>query len=104
MGDTSRDPVDHSRTTRQHAGETMKNAAANGPGLITIAVGVIAMVVGLASFATGSSAAGGIAIGIAVLLWIIGGAVLFLAHRRVRQKELHFAATNPHAEAHPPTS
>jgi hypothetical protein len=37
MGDTSNDPVDHSRTTRRHAGETIKNGV-NAPGLLIVAV------------------------------------------------------------------
>lgn len=35
-------PVDHARTTRQHAGETLKNTA-NIPGLIAVVVGVVAL-------------------------------------------------------------
>jgi hypothetical protein len=30
MTDASRDPVEHARTMRQHAGETMKNGAPLG--------------------------------------------------------------------------
>ena len=46
MPDTSRDPVDHVRTTRQHAGETVKNGQ-NGPGLIAVGIGVLALVISL---------------------------------------------------------
>ena len=103
MGDTSHDPVDHARTTRQHAGETMKNGV-NAPGLVTMAVGVVALVVGLASFASGNVATGAVCAGIAVLAWIVGGSWLWLTHRRVRQQELRWAEQHPHAEAQPPTS
>ena len=47
MPDNSRDPVDHSRTARQHAGETMK-AGVNAPGLIATGVGVVALLLLLA--------------------------------------------------------
>ena len=33
MGDTAEDPVDHARTTRPHAGESMKDTA-NMPALV----------------------------------------------------------------------
>ena len=52
MPDNSRDPVDHSRTARQHAGETMK-AGVNAPGLIATGVGVVAFFFGFAALATG---------------------------------------------------
>jgi uncharacterized protein HemX len=103
MGDTRDDPVDHSRTTRQHAGETMKNGA-NAPGLVLAALGIVAMVFGLAAFATGSPVAGTVAIAVAVALALAGGVWVFIAHRRVRGNELQRAATQSNAEAPPPTS
>lgn len=103
MGDDSKDPIDHARTTRQHAGETMKNGA-NAPALVIIALGVMAMVFGLAALATGASTAGTVGATIAVIAYVVGGIWLFVAHRRVREQELRWADENPHAEAQPPTS
>jgi protein-S-isoprenylcysteine O-methyltransferase Ste14 len=103
MGDTHDDPIDHSRTTRQHAGETMKNGA-NAPGLVLAALGIVSMVYGLAAFAIGSPTAGTVAIAIAVVLSFAGGVWVFTAHRRVRSHEVRRATTQPDAEAPPPTS
>lgn len=100
---TPSDPVDHSRTTRQHAGETMKNGA-NAPGLVLVALGVVSMVLGLFAFAYGSTTAGTIAVCVAVPVALAGGAWLLVAHRRVRSDELRRAAVHPTAEAPPPSS
>lgn len=102
MGNTSEDPIDHSRTTRQHAGETLKNGT-NLPGLACVVFGVVAMVIGLAAFATGNPRTGSLAIVIAVVLAIVGGTWLFLIHRRVRRAELRWAAEHS-ADIPPPTS
>ena len=67
MPDNSRDPVDHSRAARQHAGETMK-AGVNAPGLIATGVGVVAFFFGLAAFATGEPVFGIVGVVLAVLL------------------------------------
>ena len=45
-------PVDHARTTRQHAGESLTNGA-NAPGLAGSALAVIALTVGLFAVAAG---------------------------------------------------
>jgi protein-S-isoprenylcysteine O-methyltransferase Ste14 len=104
MGDTSEDPIDHARTTRQHAGESMKNGA-NAPGLVSMAIAVAAMVIGLTALAAGNSQPGAIAIAAAVVAAVIGGLWLFIAHRRVRRQELLWAAEHPIADdAPPPTS
>ncbi|BBX20529.1 hypothetical protein CRI77_09760 [Mycolicibacterium duvalii] len=103
MPDTSQDPVDHARTTRQHAGETMK-AGHNAPGLIAVGLGVLALVVGLYSLAN-SAALGGV-IGVAVAALLIGGGLLWLArmHRKVQWEQRDWHAKNPHAHYEPPTS
>ena len=103
MGVNHVDPVDHSRTTRQHAGETMKNGA-NAPGLVMMALGIVTMVLSLAAFATGRTTPGFIGVGVAVVIAAAGGSWLFLAHRRVRKNELRMAAAQPHVDAPPPTS
>ncbi len=103
MPDTSRDPVDHARTTRQHAGETMK-AGVNAPGLIAVGIGVLALVVGLFSFANGSATTGVVAAVAAVLL--IGGGLAWLAraHRKVQEQQQDWHRDNPEAHYEPPTS
>lgn len=53
MGDTTHDPVDHARTTRPRAGEAMKDGK-NLPGLITMGLGVAALVICLFLFAAGT--------------------------------------------------
>ncbi|UXA17097.1 DUF308 domain-containing protein [Mycobacterium sp. SMC-4] len=103
MPDTSRDPVDHARTTRQHAGETMK-AGHNAPGLIAVGLGVLSLVVGLYALANAATM-GGI-IGIVVALILIGGGLLWLArmHRKVQLQQQDWHAKNPEAHYEPPTS
>ena len=103
MGNTSSDPIDHARTTRQHAGETMKNGN-NAPGLVLMALGVVAVVVAMATSASGDNGAAGIAVVVAVVLLVAGGLWLMVAHRVVRQRELRWAADHPEAVVQPPAS
>lgn len=103
LPETSRDPVDHARTYRQHAGESMKNGV-NAPGLIAIGTGVVSLVVGLFSFAIGNAVAGTVAVVIAVILGAAGLSWLAFTHRRVRQAEKRWLAEHPEAPREPPTS
>jgi hypothetical protein len=103
MGDASHDPVDHARTTRQHAGESMKNGA-NAPGLALLAAGVIATVVCLASLATGFDSVAVTAALIAVLGYAGGAVWLVVAHRRVRAVEQQWLGEHPSVPPQPPTS
>jgi protein-S-isoprenylcysteine O-methyltransferase Ste14 len=96
-------PVDHSRTTRQHAGETMKNSG-NAPGLAAAVVAAASLIFGLYEFATGHPSIGAVAVVLAVVLGVAGSGWLFYAHRRVRKAELRLEALSPDAEAPPPTS
>lgn len=96
MGDTSKDPVDHARTTRPHAGESMKNGS-NAPGLVAMAVGIVALVVGLFLAGTGHVAFGAVGIAVAVLLLAGGGAWLARTHRQVQQQERRWLADHPEA-------
>ena len=103
MPDDSRDPVDHARTYRQHAGETMK-AGKNSPGLIAVGLGVLSLVIGLFSFANGSTATGVVGVVLAVLL--IGGGLLWLlrTHRKVEAQHQDWVRDHPEAPYEPPTS
>jgi uncharacterized membrane protein YcjF (UPF0283 family) len=84
MGDTSRDPIDHHRTTPTRAGESMKSGAKT-PGLLLLAVGVVAIVVCLASFAQRQVTVGIDAIAVALLATGAGFAWLGMESRRIRQ-------------------
>ncbi|BBZ20267.1 protein UsfY [Mycolicibacterium gadium] len=86
-----RDPVDHYRTTHQHAGETFIDGYC-WPGLLSIALGVISLAGCVASVAynhreytmtTGVVAVLAIVFGI---LWIV------LEHRRVRHMDIRWLA------------
>lgn len=103
MPDTSHDPVDHARTTRQHAGETMK-AGHNAPGLIGVGLGVLSLVIGLYLFASGMTTGGIVGVVVAVLL--IGGGLFWLArmHRKVQWEQRDWHAKNPDEHYEPPTS
>src|SRR6201996_9287244 len=84
MGDTSRDPIDHQRTTQPRVGESMKSGVKT-PGLLLLAVGVVAIVVCLASFAGRQVTVGIGAIAVPLLATGAGFAWLGMESRRVRQ-------------------
>jgi hypothetical protein len=86
MGDTSRDPIDHYRTTEPLAGESMKNTA-KAPGFVLLAAGVLAFVVCLVDFALGQVGVGVAAIVVALLAGGAGLAWVGMEDRRVRQVE-----------------
>lgn len=95
--------VDHARTTRQHAGESLKNGT-NVPGLAGSAVAVIALTVGLFAVATGHLVGGAIALIAAVVLGALSAAWLLRAHRKVRDAELRWHAAYSDQPAPPPSS
>ena len=83
MGDTSRDPIDHHRTTdraRRIDEERREDAA-----LLLFAVGVVAFVVCLASFAERQVGVGVGAVVVALLATGAGFAWLGMESRRIRQ-------------------
>ena len=86
MGDTSRDPIDHHRTTQPRVGESMKSGVKT-PGLLLLAVGVVAIVVCLASFAQRQVTVGIDAIAVALLATGAGFAWLGMESRRIRQAQ-----------------
>ncbi|OBI35094.1 hypothetical protein A5709_19265 [Mycobacterium sp. E1386] len=97
------DPVDHQRTARQHAGETVTYGA-NAPGLAGSAVAVVALIVGLFALATRHFAAGLTAVILAALLGAASAVWLLRTHRRVRVAELAWHAAHSDEPAPPPTS
>jgi hypothetical protein len=84
MGDDASDPIDHHRTTQPPAGETMKNTA-KAPGLVFVAMAVLAFVICVASFAVRQVSVG---VGAAIVALLAAGAALAwlaMEGRRVRQ-------------------
>lgn len=98
-----KDPVDHARTTRPHAGESLKDGS-NAPGLLAVAVAIVVLVISLYFFAAGQPGTGTLALVISVILAAVGGTWLSLRHRRVRRRELDYLQTHPGAPQTPPTS
>lgn len=104
MGDNAQDPVDHVRTTRMHAGETMKNTRAL-PGVLLGALAVIATAFSVYLFGNGKVGDGiaiavvAVAIGTGSILWILA------EHHRVMRAEQAWLLRHPgtHWED-PPTS
>lgn len=103
MDHPTSDPVDHDRTTRQHAGEAMKNGA-NSVGIAAVGVGVMALVIGLFAFATGNPGVGTAGVVIAMLLAAGGLVWLRRAHNRVRAAEVQWYESHSDRRPPPPTS
>ncbi|KRQ25372.1 MULTISPECIES: protein UsfY [Mycobacteroides] len=86
MREADEDPVDHERTFRPHAGESLKDRA-SWPGLALIALGVISVVLGLTAAGyrlyTWTSIAGALALALFFLGWLW----LHIERKRVRQME-----------------
>jgi hypothetical protein len=97
------DPVDHERTSRQHAGETFTYGV-NAPGLVAVAVAVVALCIGLVAVATGHLLVGSAAAILAVASGVAGGAWLLLTHRKVRAAEVRWEAMNFDQPPPPPSS
>jgi hypothetical protein len=94
MGDTHHDPTDHSRTHHQHAGESMIDVYFM-PGLILIAVSIVALVGCLAAAATHHSEwllATGLTAGLSA---VAGAAWLIVERHRVRRAEAEWLAAHP---------
>jgi hypothetical protein len=100
---TENTPVDVERTTRAHAGQTMKDGH-NVPGLLGVAFGVISLVVGLFLMATGQESRGFVAVIVAAGSAIIGVGWLIHTHRKVRRAELAWYAEHSDEPAPPPAS
>lgn len=96
-------PVDHVRTTRQHAGEA-RNDGANVPGLAGSVLAVIALTVGLFAVAAGHLVGGAVALIVAVILGALSAAWLLRAHRKVRDAELRWHAAHSDQPAPPASS
>lgn len=102
MGLFTNDPVDHSRTSRQRVGEAIKYTA-NAPGLLAVALGVVALAAALFAFAHAQTSVGVFATIAAVLLGGGGLAWLFYTHRRVRHALTEWEIAHSGEPPLPPT-
>jgi len=99
MGDTHHDPVDHCRTTHQHAGESMIDVY-SWPGLISVALGIISLVGSLAAAAY-HHREWILTLGVVGIMAILGGSAwLILEHRRVMNIESRWHADHPEEYPH----
>ncbi len=103
MGNTADDPVDHHRTTRPHAGVTMKNTAAM-PGLILVAFGVVAFVGCLAALANRQYQPAVICIAVAAVAAAAASIWLYTQRRRVRSVEKDWHDKHPEVQPMTPDS
>lgn len=103
MGDTGNDPVDHARTTRQRAGETLKNTRST-PGLVLGGVGLVAFVVCLYLFGRGMQMGAVAAAVVTVLAAGAGVAWVLGQHRRINRVDSRWAAEHPDEHSEPPTA
>ncbi|MHA3023274.1 protein UsfY [Mycobacterium sp. BMJ-28] len=98
-----KDPVDHTRTTRPHAGESMKDNVIM-PALILIGVALVLFVASLSAFATGHFDVGVTVAVLSAAGMIIGALWLGLEHVRVRRIEERWYAAHPEAIRQRPNS
>lgn len=100
MGDTYRDPVDHLRTTRPLAGESLIDVL-HWPGYLLVVAAVIGGVGSLAAFGTGHPAEG-MAVGVvAITAAVLGLIWLTIEHRRVRRIAARWYAEHPEVHSQP---
>jgi protein-S-isoprenylcysteine O-methyltransferase Ste14 len=98
-----KDPVDHARTTRPHAGESMKDNKVM-PGLIVIGVALVLFVSCLAAFGTSHPHVGLTLATLSGAGFIMGGGWLLIEHLRVRRIEDRWYAEHPDAQRQRPSS
>lgn len=91
-----RDPVDHVRTTRTHAGESMIDVA-NWPGYLIVVSGVVAIVGCIAALGTGHRGVAVTAAVTAVIGVTCGITWLVTEHLRIRRVERRWYKEHPEA-------
>jgi hypothetical protein len=89
-----RDPVDHSRTTQPHAGESFIDTL-QFPGLILIALGVFGIAGVVAALAYNHHELLMTLISVAAGLLIAGGLAITVEHRRVQRVERRWLSEHP---------
>ena len=103
MGDTYQDPVDHSRTHNQHAGQSMIDTY-SWPGFLLLAVGLLALACFVAAAAYNHHEwlmATGV---IALTSLAAGTAYIAVEHRRVRRIEARWIADHPTGDSRRPAA
>ncbi len=99
MGDTHHDPVDHSRTHHQHAGESMIDVYF-WPGFFLLALGMVALI-GCVSAAAYKHHEWLLTTGVVALASVAAGSAwIALEHRRVRRIEARWRADHPAGHSH----
>lgn len=98
-----KDPVDHARTTRTHAGESMTDNRIM-PGLVVIGLALVSFVASLSAFATSHHDSGLVLAAIAGTGFVVGGGWLMFEHHRVRRLEERWYAEHPGITRQRPTS
>jgi hypothetical protein len=98
-----KDPVDHSGTTRTHAGESMKDNVIM-PALVVIGLALVSFVGCLAAFATRHHDIGLMLGSLAGAGFIVGALWLAVEHVRVRRIEDRWYAAHPEVKRRHPTS
>jgi hypothetical protein len=94
MRHVPRDHVDHGRTTRRDAGESVHNAV-KMPGLVVVGAAVLAFVVCVTNFALGEVDAGIDAAIVGLLAFGAGLDWLAMDRRRIRQAERDWLSGHP---------
>ncbi len=103
MDKDPKDPLDHARTTRPHAGETMTDSR-NIPALAAMALAAILFFVCLAAFATGHPILGIVCAALSVVGFLIMWALFAFAHRKTKDVEKDWYDAHPEAPRQPPAS
>lgn len=98
-----KDPIDHARTTRPHAGESMTDTR-NMPALIVIGIALVCFVCSLAAFATSHHDTGLALVTLSGAGFVIGMMWLAVEHRRIRGIEERWYAEHPEAQRQRPSS
>jgi hypothetical protein len=98
-----KDPVDHTRTTRTHAGESMKDNVIM-PALIVIGLALVLFVGCLAAFATRHHDVGLMLGSLSAAGSLIGSLWMAVEHIRVRRIEDRWYAEHPEAIRQRPAS
>lgn len=103
MGDTYRDPVDHLRTTRPLAGESLIDVL-HWPGYVLIVAGVVGGVGSLAAFGSGHQHEGMAAGVAAIVVTVLGLVWLMVEHWRIRRIAERWYAEHPEVSRQRPGS
>ncbi|OBG86677.1 UsfY protein [Mycobacterium sp. NS-7484] len=98
-----KDPVDHARTTRPHAGESMKDNVIM-PAVVLILMALVLFVGTLAAFATGNSDVGFTVGALSAAGFLIGSVWLAIEHMRVRRIEDRWYTDHPGVMRQHPSS